>query len=153
MALLGAFRPGQGWICGPLCSSWTHAKRGGWVRRVLTAAWNTYARPTTIGLTFILSFSNYGVGNPLWAVWDIEPIATPVQIPGLPTGCVANIGAVLGAALVSVTPQPSSPPNYFLAIPSNTSLIGLRIVYQGLQLNLGTLRACTSSAVDMRVGR
>ena len=28
--------------CGPLCSSWTHAKRGGWVRLVFTAAWNAY---------------------------------------------------------------------------------------------------------------
>ena len=29
----------------PLCSSCTHAKRGGWVRLVLTAAWNTDTLP------------------------------------------------------------------------------------------------------------
>lgn len=108
---------------------------------------------TTIGMTFTLNLTNFEVGNPLWAIWDTAPIATPVQFPGLPLGCMANIASAPGSALVSASPQAMSAQNYFLAIPNNTALIGLRIVYQGLQLNLSSFLGCTSSAVDMRIGR
>jgi hypothetical protein len=108
---------------------------------------------TNIGQTFTLAFSNYGIGNPLWAAWDVAPSASPPQIPGLPVGCVANIASLVGSALISAAPPASPPPNLFLAIPNNTALIGIRIVYQGVQLNLGSFLGCSSSAVDMRIGR
>ena len=109
--------------------------------------------PTNVGLTFTLAFANYAIGNPIWAVWDVAPSAFSPQIPFLPAGCVANLAGIASAALVSAAPSASTPPNYFLAIPNNTALIGIRIVYQGLQLNLGSYLGCTSSAVDMRIGR
>lgn len=54
MALLGAFRRGQGWICGPLCSSWAHSEARGLgsagFDRCLEYLYSQFETPTLLGI-------------------------------------------------------------------------------------------------------
>lgn len=104
------------------------------------------------GSTFTISFSNCEQGNALWLAFSAAEEPSPSQILGLPTGCVNNIAAS-GSGAVLVTASVSGTPTFNVDLPDNTSTIGLRVFYQGVQLNLSTFTGCSSNGLEIQVGR
>ncbi len=112
------------------------------------------AGQTTLGSTFAIAFFNYAPGNPLFLMFDTTLATPPFQIPGLPLGCLQQIANVSGSVLVSLVP-PTPPPvlTVPVSVPVNQALIGVRIVYQGLQWSLAPFLGCASDVLDVRLGR
>jgi hypothetical protein len=101
---------------------------------------------------FTIAFSNCEQGNALWLAFSAGEEPSPSQISGLPTGCVNNI-ALAGSGSVLVTASASGTPTYSVNVPSTTSTIGVRVFYQGVQLNLSTFTGCASNGLEVQVGR